>query len=84
MTLQSFLWSKRLKEQGTEQQAAEAAARGEAAMSAEPNFTVDSIFSFRQGGRHAVHCALKLLMILRWPLAGLWACLHGCGMLAAQ
>lgn len=50
VTLQSFLWSKRLKEQNTEQQAAEAAARGEAAMSAEPNVSVDSIFSFRQGG----------------------------------
>jgi hypothetical protein len=49
VTLQSFLWSKRLKEQGTEQQEAEAAARGEAAMAAEPSISVDSIFTFRQG-----------------------------------
>lgn len=49
VTLQSFLWSKRLKERGTEAEAAAAVARGEAAMTAEPAISVDDIFTFRQG-----------------------------------
>lgn len=49
MTLQSFLWSKRLKERGTEGEAEAAAARGEAAMTAEPAISVNDIFTFRRG-----------------------------------
>ncbi len=49
VTLQSFLWSKLLKERGTEGRAAAAVARGEAAMAAEPAVSVDDIFAFRQG-----------------------------------
>ncbi len=52
MTLQSFLWSKRLKERGTEAEAAAVAARGEAAMTAEPAICVEDIFNFRQGAAH--------------------------------
>lgn len=52
MTLQSFLWSKRLKERGTEAEAAAVAARGEAAMTAEPGISVEDIFNFHQGAAH--------------------------------
>lgn len=55
MTLQSFLWSKRLQEQGTEVQARAAADAGIAAMDAPLEAVLDGVFSFRQGATHGRH-----------------------------
>ena len=49
VTLQSFLWSKRLAEQGTEAAAKAIAATGEDAMTGEPMVSLDNVFQLRQG-----------------------------------
>ena len=54
VTLQSFLWTDWLKEQGTAQQAEEAAARSQAAMSHEPAVALGDVFQARIGG-HPAH-----------------------------
>ena len=51
VTLQSFLWSKRLRDRGTEAQARAAADAGIAAMSEPLEVGLDDVFSFRQGAK---------------------------------